>query len=271
VATKTANPAQALHLARYLSARDRGLPVFAAHGFDPVQGDLWADAPQLKLYAGAMLRPAIDRTVTAFEEREGVRVTRVYNGCGILVAQMKAENAGPDAYFACDQSFLEMVQDRFAPASTLSTNQLVILVHKGNPHQIRRLRDLAKPGLRVGIGHEKQCAMGVLTQQTLKEDRSRDAVMKNIKVESPTGDMLVNQMLTGSLDAVVAYISNAAGWGEKLDSVAIDIPCAVASQPFAVAKDSDFKHLTHRLLNALRTAESQQRFQDFGFTWKASP
>src|SRR5262249_50084523 len=82
---------------------------------------------------------------------------------------------------------------------------------KGNPHKVTRLADLGKPGLRVGIGHEKQCAMGVITQKTLAEDRTTELVMKNVKVQSPTGDMLVNQMLTGSLDAVVVYGSNRAG------------------------------------------------------------
>jgi molybdenum ABC transporter molybdate-binding protein len=270
VAAKTAQPSEALRFARYLAASDRGLPVFAEDGFSPVEGDHWAEVPELKLYAGAMLRPAIDKTVADFEEREGVKVTRIYNGCGILVAQMKTAKGSPDAYFACDREFLDMVQDRFEAPATISTNQLVILVHKGNPHKIRSLKDLAKPGLRIGVGHEKQCAMGVLTQQALKQDRSHDVVMKNVKVQSPTGDMLVNQLLSRSLDAVIAYISNAAGHAAELDSIAIDIPCAFADQPFAVGKDSRFKHLTGRLLDAIRTEESRDRFTAFGFTWKGS-
>jgi ABC-type molybdate transport system substrate-binding protein len=197
-------------------------------------------------------------------------VTRIYNGCGILVGQMKtSRTAGPDAYFACDQSFLDLVKDRFGPATTVSGNQLVILVHKGNPHGIRRLADLAKPGLRVGVGHEKQCAMGVLTQQTLREDRSRDPVMKNVKVQSPTGDLLVNQMLAGTLDAVIAYISNAAGHADRLEAVPIDIPCAFADQPFAVARDSEHKNLAGRLLDAILSRQSRERFAEYGFTWKA--
>jgi molybdenum ABC transporter molybdate-binding protein len=271
VTDRTEQPAEALRFARYLSASDRGLPVFAGEGFAVVEGDRWAETPRLTLFAGAMLRPAIDPTVTAFEEREGVEVTRVYDGCGNLVARMRTGKDNPDAYFACDRSFLDMVQERFEKPATISGNQLVILVPKGNPHRIRRLKDLAKRGLRVGIGHEKQCAMGVLTQQTLREDRSRDGVMKNVKVQSPTGDMLVNQLLTGSLDAVVAYISNAAGQREKLEAVAIDVPCAFADQPFAVRREAGSKHLASRLLDAIRTEESRRRFERLGFTWKDGP
>jgi molybdenum ABC transporter molybdate-binding protein len=270
VTARTLQPTAALRFARYLTARDRGLKQFAADGYTPAQGDRWEVTPELTLFAGAMLRPAIDETITSFEEREGVKVTRIYNGCGILVGQMKtSQTAGPDAYFACDRSFLDLVQDRFGPATTVSGNQLVILVHKGNPHQIHRLADLAKPGLRVGVGHEKQCAMGVLTQQTLREDRSRDPVMKNVRVQSPTGDLLVNQMLAGTLDAVVAYISNAAGHADRLEAIPIDIPCAFADQPFAIARDSDYKNLAGRLLDAILSKESRERFAEYGFTWKA--
>ena len=166
-------PQQALHLARYLAARDKGLARYQEFGFQPVEGDAWSEQPEITLYAGSMLRPAIEKTITAFEEREGVRVTRVYNGCGILVAQMKAGQV-PDAYFACDSEFMNQVQPLFPEPLDVSQNELVILVKKGNPLGIRSLDDLTKPGLRVGIGHEKQCAMGWLTQRTFAESGLQD-------------------------------------------------------------------------------------------------
>ena len=263
-------PTAALHFARFLAARDRGLKAFANAGFAVIDGDRWAETPQIRLLAGAMLRPAIEKTVAEFQEREGVEISTKYDGCGTLVAQMKIGTA-PDAFFACDKEFMDQVSPLFGAPSVVSSNQLVLLVHKGNPHGIRRLRDLGKPGLRVGIGHEKQCAMGALTQVTLREDGTRDLVMKNVAVQSPTGDMLVNQMLTGSLDACVAYISNAAGNKDRLEAIPIAIPCAFADQPYAVGKDSDNKHLMNRLLLAILAAESRERFTAFGFTWKATP
>jgi ABC-type molybdate transport system substrate-binding protein len=261
-------PAAALRFARFLAARDRGLPEFEKNGFAVVDGDEWAERPQLVLYAGAMLRPAVEQTIEDFRKREGVEVVTKYNGCGILVADMKTGQR-PDVYFACDKSFMDMVGDLFVDNVDVSTNRLVILVHTGNPHGIQSLDDLAKPGLRVGIGHEKQCALGVLTQKALEQGGARAEVMKNVKVQSPAGDMLVNQMLAGSLDAVVAYVSNRAGHADKLDAIDIDVPCALAVQPVAVGKESKHKQLTQRLLSALRSAESKERFEANGFHWQA--
>jgi molybdate transport system substrate-binding protein len=270
VATATSRPQAAYHLARYIAAGDRGLVRYAEYGFTTLAGDTWEEQPELTLYAGSMLRPAIEETITAFEAREGVRVSRVYNGCGILVAQMESGRL-PDAYFACDLEFMSQVQDRFPDSQQISQNELVILVPRGNPAGIRSLADLSQPGLRVGIGHEKQCAMGWLTQRTLTESGLRDDVMENVVVQTPTGDMLVNQMRSGSLDAAVVYLSNAAGAGDSLAAVRIqELPCSVASQPFGVAAASPRRRLAERLGERFRSPASQHIFEAEGFRWIAS-
>jgi molybdenum ABC transporter molybdate-binding protein len=234
-------------------------------------GDVWADTPELTIYAGSMLRPAIEESIVAFEAREGVKVSRAYNGCGILVAQMKAGQI-PDAYFACDKEFMSQVTDLFPEATEVSQNELVILVPKGNPQQISSLRDLTKPGLRVGVGHEKQCAMGWITQNTFRESGLQSELMSNVTVQTPTGDMLVNQLRTGSLDAAVAYLSNAAGAAEHLDAVAIEgIPCSTAVQPWSVARNSKYPMLADRLFQRICSAESQDVFTAEGFRWQLKP
>lgn len=258
----------ALHFARYISAIDRGLKRYAEYGFRVSGGDEWADVPELNIFAGSMLRPAIEETIAAFEEREGISVNRVYNGCGILVGQMKA-GQHPDAYFACDSEFMTQVADLFPDPVPVSQNELVILVQKGNPHKISSLRDLGREGLRIGVGHEKQCAMGWITQNTLKEGGVQTEVMENVTVQTPTGDMLVNQLQTGSLDAAVAYLSNAAGAGEFLDAIQIQgIPCSIATQPWAVATESKYPTLAGRLFDRIISAESQEVFAAEGFRWQ---
>ena len=261
------NGPAALKFARYLAARDKGLVEFKKSGYDVVEGDAWAESARLRLYAGAMLRPAIQETVEAFKQREGCDIDVVYNGCGILVSQMKAGDR-PDAYFACDTSFMTQVTDLFVDPVEVSGNQLVIVVPKGNPRNIARLKDLGGDGLRVGVGHEKQCALGALTQQTLIQDGTYAAVLKNVKVQSPTGDFLVNQLLTGSLDAVVAYVSNTHAEASKLDAIPIDIPCAKAAQPVAAGRESKYKQMTRRLIDALESRQSKERFESQGFSWK---
>jgi molybdenum ABC transporter molybdate-binding protein len=267
-------PDAAVRFTRYLRGKDKGARHFKAQGYTDFAEEESAGRPEVVLYAGAMLRPAIEETIAEFERREGAKVTRVYNGCGILVSQMKTGER-PDLYFACDTRFMEQVQDLFGSPAAVSSNQLVIAVRKGNPHGIAGLADLGKPGLRVGVGHEQQCALGALTREAFIRTGLYAAVRKNVVVTSPTGDFLINQLRSGShaaspsLDAVVVYRSNVTPYEGELEGIPVTgIPCAAPQQPLAVSKSTANPELSHRLAEALQSADSKGRFEKLGFGWQ---
>ena len=271
VARTTKQHDQALRFASYLRAKDKGAVHLKKYGYSNVEeGEAMDNRRELVVYAGAMLRPALDASLSEFEKREKVRITRVYNGCGILVSQMKAKEM-PDLYFACDTSFMVQVKEKFEEPINISNNQLMITVHKGNPHKVFKLIDLAKPGLKVGVGHEHQCALGALTKETFIRTGVYAKVQDNIKVQSPTGDFLVNQLITGALDVVVAYRSNLTPFGDKLEGIPIEgIQCATPSQPIAVSRSSEHPELSRRLMEFLKSEESRGRFESVGFGWEAN-
>lgn len=280
------NPAAALHFARYLTARDRGQIALKKNYFQPLEdADVWADRPALVLMAGAMLKPGIDDLVKSFMEREGVSITTIYAGCGLHVAQMKVIKSGlaaedshfPDAYFACDVSFMTQVQQWFEASKIISRNDMVLVVPKGNPKHVKSIDDLARPDLRVGLGHPKNSAMGALTDDLLKKLRLHakvyDPQRKHPVVHSDAGHALVNQMRAGALDLMIVYRSNVLSNPENaqkfLDMIEIKLSEAVAIQPYAVAKDSQHKYLMRRLLDAILTPSSKERFLKSGFQWVA--
>ena len=269
-------PTEALRFARFLASPERGRPHFVRNGYKPLQGDAWEESPELRLMCGAMLRPAVEQTLSDFEQREGVTITRVYNGCGILTASMRAEGA-PDGYFACDACFVDQVADLFDKPVTVSRNDVVIVVPRGNPKSIRTLKDLTKSGVSVGVARPKQSALGVLTERLLvktglmKKDEEEKVIENqlaaNVEVESATGDFLINQLRTGSLDAVIAYRSNVVGTNGSLEAIDIPLAEARASQPFVIARNTRYPRLMGRLLAAIRSAESKDRFREAGFRW----
>ena len=259
-------PTEALRFARYLSARDKGLKAFEQHRYTIVEGDLWAKEPQVLLFSGGVNRPAIEDTLRAFEQREGCKITRVYNGCGILVAQMKAGER-PDAYFACDVSFMHQVQDLFLDSVNVSETDILIAVPKSNPKGIASLQDITKDGLKLGVANAEQSALGALTERMLDRAGLLKNVMANVRSQTPTADMLVNQLRAGGLDAVIVYEANISQVRNDLDIVRIDLPSAKAVQPYAIARGSSYKHLTRRLLDAITSAESQQKYKTAGFRW----
>ena len=269
VTKRSTQPMQALRFARFAAAKDRGLDHLQKHGFHvPTNADAWAMTPKLVVYAGSMLRPAIEKTLDEFQHREGVRITTVYNGCGILVGQMKTGQR-PDVYFSCDTQFMHQVRELFTEPAVVSTNQLVIAVPKGNKHALQTLKDLGKPGLKVGVGHEQQCALGAITKETFLKTGVYADVQKNVAVQSPSGDLLIVQLRAGSLDVVVAYQSNVTPYATEIDAIPVTgIPCAKPEQPLAIGKETPYPQLALRLEAALQTAESKRRFEELGFGWE---
>ena len=264
------NPAAALRFARFLTARDRGLEVFAEENFEIREGDAWSPRPEIVLYSGAMLRPAILDRLEAFKAREGVDINLVPNGCGILVTQMKGGER-PDAYFSCDLSFMEDVQDLFAEPVTVSANRIVLLVNKRKEGEIKSLLDLARPGVKVGLAHPDKSALGKLTQDLLAAVGLAEGVNANKTLDSATGDFLVNQLRAGSLDAVLVYESNARATPATLEEavlIPIEHSRAIAYQPFAVGRSTKFPLLGDRLQAALTSPRARKDFEAIGFRWE---
>ncbi|MCX7825008.1 MAG: substrate-binding domain-containing protein, partial [Verrucomicrobiae bacterium] len=274
VLQSSVQPSAALRFARYLSAADRGLKRFAALGYTVLEGDTWDESPEILLFSGAVNRVAVEETLRAFEQREGCRVTRVYNGCGILVGQMKSGGARPDAYLTCDRSFASPVADLFlGEPARISETDIVLVVPAGNPRQICELRDLARPGLRVGWANPDQSTLGALTLRMFEQAGIAEAVRSNTVMQTPTGDLLVNQFRVspGSLDVVVAYRVNAMKAGDAVQVLAIDAPGARAEQTFSVGAQSKHKQLVRRLHAALLSTEAGQRYTAAGFKWNPEP
>ncbi|MEJ6719817.1 MAG: molybdate ABC transporter substrate-binding protein [Akkermansiaceae bacterium] len=262
---------RALHFARYASAKDRGRAVFLEMGFEvPDDGDLWAEQPEVILFSGSMLRPAIQERVREFEEREGCRVNTVFEGCGTLVAQMES-GVQPSGYFACDTRFLTKVQDRFFTGTVVTGNEIVLLIRKGNPMRLTGLADLAKSGLKLGICDGDKSALGALTQTMLERRGVAGKLTKNVVVKVAKGDDLVSAMQARSLDAALIYRSNALASPVTLEEneiVELNDDLAFAEQPYAVGKEIPYPELMKRLGDYLSNDEARSQFESLGFSWK---
>ena len=264
--------AAALHFARYLAAPEKGGAIFKANGFTPAGGDRWADKPELILYSGGVNRSAVEGLLKKFAAREGITVTTVFNGCGILCASMKTMGGSdnpkfPYAYYACDLCFVPPVADVFPEAVILTQTDIGIVVKKGNPRGVKTLADLAQPNLKVGLCNAEQSTLGYMTRGILKSSGLNDSVRKNVVVETPTADLLVTQLRAGALDAAIVYrVSVQAAASEYLDFLPIQHEGAKAVQPFSVRKTSPNAQLGQRLLAFLRANRAQ--FEQTGFEWR---
>lgn len=284
VLAKSKQPTAALRFARYLTARDRGMPILQKWHYNVMpDADVWQPRPEITLSAGAMLVPAISDEIKRFGQREGATINLTAAGCGLLVAQMKKIKEGqapgnfPDAYFSCDTTFMDSVQQWYDKPLVLSKNDMVLLVRRGNPKQVRSLEDLCRAELRIGLAHPTHSALGQLTDQLLV-DRGLHAKVyadnwQHHVVHVDAGHLLVTQLRAGALDVAVVYRSNALAapdaLGKELEIIELHDPRAVATQPFAIAAQTQHRYLVGRLLDAICSEANVEHFKKLGFHWQS--
>jgi len=268
VAANSTDPTAALHFARYLSARDKGLPIFAEHHFQPIaDADIWEHQPRLRVYYGTMLQDGLQPVLKAFQEREGVTIETKFNGCGVLVADMatvRGRRTFPDAYVSCDITFAHMVKDDFYAAQAILQNDMVFLVQRGNPRGIKAdLHELERTDLKMGMPHPTNSAMGKITADVLDRQGIKPA---STMVQFNSGHALITQMLTGALDLSVVGRSNASNSAESREKLEIiEIAGPILTQTIQIGKNSPHKHLLERFRDAVVAPESMKRFRELGF------
>jgi molybdate transport system substrate-binding protein len=273
ILASSTQPAEALKFARFLAAPEKGGELLKSAGFVPLSGDAWAAKPELVLYSGGVNRPAIESLLQAFSTREGVGMTTVFNGCGILCATMKTLGNGehskfPDAYYACDLCFVPPVAEQFPEAFLLTETEIGIAVREGNPKGVKTLADLAQPGLRVGLCNAEQSTLGFMTRGIVKSSGLLESIQRNVVVEVPTADFLVNQMRAGALDAAIVYRVNVQAAYAPLEFLPLTHAGARAVQPFAVRAHSPNRHMALRLLDFLKAHRAD--FEKAGFVWRGT-
>lgn len=271
VLSSTKQPSAALHFARFLASPEHGLANFQKHHFTTVDGDRWVDVPEVTFFGGGLNRKAMEPIIEAFQKREGVRVNAVFQGCGALNAQMSTiddQNTDfgfPDAYIACDVYYLEPVGEWFDNKAAISSTRIVIVTTKGNPHNIKTLADLAKPGLRLVLGHPTHCTLGGLSERLLKVEGIYDDVMKNVIELQPSSGFMVPPVVSGAADASLAYYPDTLAERDKISVVEIDTKYAKAVQPFAIANTSKHRHLMRRLYDFI--SKHRESYEKLGFDW----
>lgn len=278
VLKSSSNLPSAYRFARYVSAHNRGLESFKKYGTKPIDGDIWEDAPQINFFCGAVNRRTIETIIEEFQVDEGVVVNTIYDGCGILTSRMKGiedqkQSLGfPDVYLACDLHYLENVKSWFQEAANVSDVALVIAVPKGSK-KVQSLSDLLNTDVRVAVGEPSQCTIGALTRKLLeKEGLYQEFVAKQqqdgtvMVVEKSSSAHLVPDVVTGHVDAAIAYLSDVLPNQNEVDIIRIQSSLNVAIQPISIARTSEHKYLLRRLFR--RIANSPEAFESVGFHFR---
>jgi molybdate transport system substrate-binding protein len=182
-----------------------------------------AGAKELLLYCGAGIRPPVEQIAETFEREHDVKIVIDYAGSEVLLSKIKLARRG-DLYMPGDEYYVDQAAQEGMILSQKSVCHFVptILVQKGNPKNIRRLQDLLRPGLRLGLGDARTCAVGRTAKEIFtKNNIAWGDVEKNLAFQSLTVNELGMQIQAGSLDAVIVWDAIARYYSEHGTEVPI--------------------------------------------------
>jgi molybdate transport system substrate-binding protein len=137
-----------------------------------------------------------------------IKVNAKYGGSGELFATLETQKSG-DVFLPADYKYMEdAMKNGYIKNDTvknITKNVPVIIVEKGNPKNITSLKDLAKSGVKVGIGEADGPAIGKATAKILEKNNLTDSVEENVVVKSTTVNQLLTYLVTGQVDATIIW------------------------------------------------------------------
>jgi molybdate transport system substrate-binding protein len=232
-----------------------------------------AAAESLLIYAGAASKPPTEEAAKAYEAKTGTKVEVVFGGSGIVLSQMKLSKQG-DIYFPGSSDFMEKAKrdgDVFADTEKIIVYLVpAINVQRGNPHNIKTLKDLTKPGLKVAIANPEGVCVGlyaveIIEQQFTPEEKA--AFQANLANYTESCEKTATALSLKMVDAVI-------GWGvfEHWDPSRIETIPLPASQiprvgyiPIAIAKFTRDRDAAQKFIDFLTGPEGQKIFARYQY------
>ncbi|MCX4096506.1 molybdate ABC transporter substrate-binding protein [Nocardia sp. alder85J] len=218
----------------------------------------------LTVFAAASLNHVFTDLGATFEkEHPNTKVTFSFAGSSDLAAQLN-QGAPADVFASADQANMDKVTKTgriTAAPQTFATNTLTIVTPPGNPKHIAALADLAQPGLRLVV-----CAAQVPCGSAAKKvTTAAHVAISPVSEESAVTDVLA-KVTSGEADAGLVYVTDAAGAGTKVTTVAFpESSGAVNTYPIAPVADSEHADLAQQFDALITGPEGRAALAKAGF------
>jgi molybdate transport system substrate-binding protein len=220
-----------------------------------------ASSGELKVFAAASLTAAFTELGQQYTSANGgTKVTFNFAGSQALATQIQ-QSAPADLFASADIPNMDKVKDLVGTSQNFASNQLQIVVEKGNPKGVKGLDDLANPDLKVVLAAPDVPAGKYAAQILGKANVTVKPVSEEDNVKA-----VVTKVSLGEADAGIVYVTDVTAGGDKVEGV--DIPEAqnvTATYPIATVKASKAQDKAQAFMDLVLSAEGQQVLKEYGF------
>jgi molybdate transport system substrate-binding protein len=250
----------------------------ASRSFEAGQPPQAVGEATLTVFAAASLTEAFTELGQQFEaDHPGVKVAFNFAGSQALSAQL-GEGAPADLFASASTNEMNnaVAAGRVADGSqrTFARNKLVVIYPMSNPAGLKKLQDLAKPGLKLVLAAEEVPAgkyslefLDNASQDSALGVMFRDDVLKNVVSYEENVKAVFTKVVLGEGDAGIVYLTDINV--DDADGVGrLEIPDALnvtATYPIAEVSDAQQPELARAYIELVLSAQGQAILARYGF------
>jgi molybdate transport system substrate-binding protein len=234
-------------------------------------------ADSLLVFAGAASKPPTEEAAKAFEAKTGVKVDVVFGGSGYVLSQMMLGKKG-DLYFPGSSDYMEIAKkkDVVFPETEKNIVYLVpaINVQKGNPKNVKTIKDLTRPDLKVAIANPEGVCVGayaVELVESLFTPQEKEAFRKNLINYTESCEKTATAISLKAADAVIGWRVFQYWDPERIETIPLDKSqvIRIGYIPIAVSKLTTNRALAQQFIDFLLSEDGKRIFRKYQYFMSA--
>lgn len=228
---------------------------------------------KLLIYAGAASKPPTEEIIRDFKKATGVDIEVIFGGSGFVLSQMKLSGKG-DIYFPGSSDYMEIAknQNLVFPESEKKIVYLVnsINVQKGNPLNIKSIKDLCKPGIKLAIGNPEGVCVGSYAVEIIENKFSKNEITQfrnNLSNYTESCDKTASAVALKAVDAIIGWNVFQYWNPEMIESIPLnkDEIIRIGYIPIAVSTLTDNKELANKFIKYVLSSKGQEIFKKYHY------
>lgn len=226
---------------------------------------------RLVAFVGAASKPPSSEAKLAFEKAHpNITVDMTFGGSGTLLNQMNLEEIG-DIYIPGSDGYMDKAEKQQAvvPETRSIVAYLIpfICVQRGNPKGIHSLKDLARPGITVGLAKAGAVCLGDVADEVLRNAGLEEQVKQNVITYAGSCDQTQRLVQLGEVDAVIGWDAFKHWAPDKIDIIEIAPEYnRVRNIPAAVSVHAKHREAAEQFISFLTSEQGKAIFAKHGYS-----